>query len=162
MKVKVAQLCLTLYDSMDYTVHGILQARILEWVAFPFSRGSPKPGIKPRSPALQADSLPPEPPEKPKNTGMGSLSFLQQIFLTQGNKTGSPTLQADSLPAEPQGKPIQCGKERHNALSYISCQCSFTVWTSLHGPMMASIQVFQRWEKTEGFTDEICALVASG
>ena len=38
--VKVAQLCPTLYDSMDCTVHGILQARVLEWVAFPFSRGS--------------------------------------------------------------------------------------------------------------------------
>ena len=42
-KVKVAHLCLTLCDSMDYTVHGILQARILEWVAFPFSRGSSQP-----------------------------------------------------------------------------------------------------------------------
>jgi hypothetical protein len=40
MKVKVAQSCPTLCDSMDYTVHGILQARILEWVVFPFSRGS--------------------------------------------------------------------------------------------------------------------------
>ena len=38
--VKVGQLCLTLRYPMDYTVHGILQARILEWVAFPFSRGS--------------------------------------------------------------------------------------------------------------------------
>ena len=38
VKVKVAQSCLTLCDPMDYTVHGILQARILEWVAFPFSR----------------------------------------------------------------------------------------------------------------------------
>ena len=51
-------LCLTLCDPIDYTVHGILQARILEWVAFPFSRGLPNPGIEPRSPALQADSLP--------------------------------------------------------------------------------------------------------
>jgi len=42
-KVKVAQLCLTLCYPMDYTVHGILQARILEWVAFPFSRGSSQP-----------------------------------------------------------------------------------------------------------------------
>ena len=41
--VKVAQSCPTLCDSMDYTVHGILQARILEWVAFPFSRGSSQP-----------------------------------------------------------------------------------------------------------------------
>ena len=39
VKVKVAQLCPTLWDPMDYTVHGIFQARILEWVAFPFSRG---------------------------------------------------------------------------------------------------------------------------
>ena len=42
-EVKVVQLCLTLCDPMDYTVHGILQARILEWVAFPFSRGSFQP-----------------------------------------------------------------------------------------------------------------------
>ena len=41
--VKVAQLCPTLWDPMDYTVHGILQARILEWVAFPFSKGSFQP-----------------------------------------------------------------------------------------------------------------------
>ena len=43
LKVKVAQLCPTLCDPMDYTVHGVLQARILEWVAFPFSRGSSQP-----------------------------------------------------------------------------------------------------------------------
>ena len=42
-EVKVAQLCLTLCDPMDYTVHGILQARILEWLAFPFSRRSSQP-----------------------------------------------------------------------------------------------------------------------
>ena len=43
VKVKVAQSCPTLCDSMDYTVHGILQARIPEWVALPFSRGSSQP-----------------------------------------------------------------------------------------------------------------------
>ena len=43
LKVKVAQLCPTLCDAMDYTVHGILQARILEWIVFPFSRGSSQP-----------------------------------------------------------------------------------------------------------------------
>ena len=43
MKVKVAQLYLTLCDPMDYTVHGILQARILEWLAFPFSWRSSQP-----------------------------------------------------------------------------------------------------------------------
>ena len=98
MKVKVAQLCLTLWDPMDYRVHGILQARILEWIAFPFSRGSSKPGIKSTSLALQADSLPAEPQGKPKNTGGGSLSLLQHIF--PGIELGSPALQADSLPTE--------------------------------------------------------------
>ena len=39
VKVEVAQSCPTLHDPMGYTVHGILQARILEWVAFPFNRG---------------------------------------------------------------------------------------------------------------------------
>ena len=43
VKVKVAQSCLTLCNPMDYIVHGILQARIPEWVAFPFSRGSSQP-----------------------------------------------------------------------------------------------------------------------
>ena len=42
-EVKVAQSCLTLCEPMDYTVHGIPQARILEWVAFPFSTGSSQP-----------------------------------------------------------------------------------------------------------------------
>ena len=82
VKMKVAQLW-TLCDPRDYTVHGILQVRILEWVAFPFSRGLPNPGIEPRSPALQADSLPAEPKGKHKNTGEGSLFLLQQIFPTQ-------------------------------------------------------------------------------
>ena len=47
--VKVAQLCPTLWDPIDYTVHWILQARILEWVAFPFSRGSSQ-GLNPGLP----------------------------------------------------------------------------------------------------------------
>ena len=46
------------------SVHGLLQARILEWVAVPFSRDFPDPGIKPRSPAVQPDALASEPPGK--------------------------------------------------------------------------------------------------
>ena len=65
VKVKVTQLCPALYDPMDYTVHGVLQARILEWVAFPFSRGS-------------------------SQSGVGSLSLLQEIFPTQGLNPGLP------------------------------------------------------------------------
>ena len=48
-----------------------------------FSRQEFWRGIKPRSPVLQADSLSSEPPGKPKNTGVGSLSLLQVIFLIQ-------------------------------------------------------------------------------
>ena len=65
MKVKVAQSCLTLCDPTDYTVHGIVQARILEWVPFPSPGDLPNPEVKPRSPALQGDSLPVEPQGKP-------------------------------------------------------------------------------------------------
>ena len=84
VKVKVAQSCLTLCDPMDCSLpdssfYGILQARILEQVVFPFSRGSSQP----RSPALQVDSLPAEPPGKTKNTGVGILSLLQGIFSMQ-------------------------------------------------------------------------------
>ena len=92
MKVKseseVAQSCLTLSDPMDCSlpgssIHGIFQARVLEWVAFTFPRELPDPGIEPRSPTLQADSLPAELSGKPKNTGVGSLFLLQQMFLTK-------------------------------------------------------------------------------
>ena len=56
---------------------GIIQGRILEWIACPLSGDLPNPVIKPRFSALQADSLPSEPPGKPKNTGVSSLALLQ-------------------------------------------------------------------------------------
>ena len=88
VKVKVAQSCLTLCDPMDWTIHEILLARILEWVAFPSPGDLPNPGTEPRSPALQADSFPAEPQGKPENTGVGSLSLLQGIFPTQESNWG--------------------------------------------------------------------------
>ena len=70
----VTQSYLTLCDPLDcspsgFSVYGIFQARILKWVAISSSRDLPNPGIKPissASPALQADSLPTEPPGKPQ------------------------------------------------------------------------------------------------
>ena len=82
-KVKVIQLCPTLCDLMDCTVPEILQARILECVAFPFSRRSSQPRDQTQVSCIAADSLPAEPPGKPKSTGVGRLSLLQHIFLTQ-------------------------------------------------------------------------------
>ena len=74
-KVLDAQSCPTFCDPMDCnlpgsSVHGILQARVLEWIAIPFSRGSPDPGIEPGSPALQAASLRSEPPGNPPEKGV--------------------------------------------------------------------------------------------
>ena len=80
MKVKVAQSCLTLRNPMDYTVHGILQARILDWVAFPFS-DLLNPGIEPSSPTLQADSLPSETPEKPSQYRKVVLKLKACMFM---------------------------------------------------------------------------------
>jgi len=85
-EVKVTQSQWTLCNPMD--CHGILQARILEWVAVPSPGVLPNPGTEPRSPALQADSIPAEPLGKPKNSGVGSLSLLQRIFLTQESNQG--------------------------------------------------------------------------
>jgi len=101
-EVKVAQSRLTLYDPMDYTVLGILL----------------NPGIKPRSPAWQVDSLPAEPQGKPKNTGVGSLSLLQRIFLTQESNWGLLRCRRILYQLSYQGSPFQ--ESNHCLLS----QCS--------------------------------------
>ena len=85
----VTQLCPTLCNPTDYSppgslVHGILQASILEWIAIPFLGDLPNPGIKPRSPALQADSLPSEPPVKSYllDMALGKSLTVKPQFLT--------------------------------------------------------------------------------
>ena len=70
MCVLVAQSCLTLCNLVDgslpgSSVHGILKARIVEWVAISFSRGSSQSRDRTQFPALQADCLPSESPGKP-------------------------------------------------------------------------------------------------
>ena len=85
--------------SDSWLPQGLEPARLLcpwgfsrqeHWSGLPYSPpvDLPKPGIEPRSPALQADSLSSEPPGKPKNTGVGSLSLLQGIFLTKESNQG--------------------------------------------------------------------------
>ena len=102
VKVTVTQLCPALCNPMDYTVQEILQARILEWVAIPFSRGSSQS----RSLALQADSLLAEPPGKPKDTGVSSLSLLQWIFPTQ--ESNWDLLHCKQILYQLPGKPHAC------------------------------------------------------
>ena len=72
IKVKVAQLCPTL---CGYTVHGILQARVLEWIAYPFSSRSAQLRNQTGSPALQADALPAE------RSGKPTISYRRHLML---------------------------------------------------------------------------------
>ena len=141
----VSQRCPAPSDPVDCSplgssVHGIFQARILEWVAFSPSGDLSDPGIKPGSPALQGDSLPPESRAKPLNDVIAaysdtssswsvahqaplSVEFSRQeywsgsSFPAPGNlphpgiEPRSPTWQADALTSEPPGKPRQVSLE---------------------------------------------------
>ena len=77
---------------MVYTVHGILQAGILEWVAFPSPEDLPNPEIEPRSPALLEDSLPAEPQGKPYYHGNYTTS-KEMMLKNEGKKLGTNDLQ---------------------------------------------------------------------
>ena len=100
-------------DPMDYTVYGILQARILEWVTFPLSRGSSQPRDGIQVSHIAGWFFTSWSQGKPKNTRMGSLSLLQWIFPTQElnqgllpcrwilyqlSYQGSPTCVANTFP----------------------------------------------------------------
>ena len=90
--MKVTQSCLSLCDPLDYTVHGICQARILEWVAFPFSRESSQPRIGTQVSHIAGWFFTSWATGKPKNTAGGwvSLSLLQGIFPTPELNLGLP------------------------------------------------------------------------
>ena len=68
VKLKVTQSCPTLCNPINYTVHGIHQVRILDWVTIHNSRFLPNPGIEPKSPTFQEVSLSVEPQGESKNT----------------------------------------------------------------------------------------------
>ena len=78
------------FFAIPWTIQSMEFSRPEYWSGKPLPSppGLSNPGMKPRSPTLQVDSLPAEPLEKPKNTGEGSLSLLQQIFLTQESNHG--------------------------------------------------------------------------
>ena len=91
--LSLAQLCPILCVPMDCSppgssVHGIFQEEYQSGLPCPPPGDLPTPGIDSRSPALQADSLSSESPGKHKNTGMGSLSLLQEIFPIQESNRG--------------------------------------------------------------------------
>ena len=103
-KVKVAQSCPTLCDPMDYIVHAILQARILEWVVFPFSRGIfPTQGLNPGLPHCRQILYQLSHKGSPKHWSGYPISSPVDLP-DPGIELGSPALQVDSLPAELPGK----------------------------------------------------------
>ena len=76
------------YSPPGSSVHGDSPGKNASGLPCPPPGDLPKPGIEPRSPTLQVDSLLAEPRGRPKNTGVGSLSLLQGNFLTQESKWG--------------------------------------------------------------------------
>ena len=88
------------------------------WSGWPFpSPGDlPNPGIEPRASTWQADSLPAEPPGKPKNTGVGKPIPSPGDLPDPGIEPGSPALQADSLPAELPGVRVPENVFRENVI----------------------------------------------
>ena len=83
VKVKIAQSCPTLCDPMDYIVHGILQVRILEWVAFPFSRGSSQPRDWTQVSHIAGGFFTSWVTREAQEYRVISLSLFQRIFPTQ-------------------------------------------------------------------------------
>ena len=101
-EVKVAQSCPTLCDPIDYTVHGILQATILEWVVFPFSRGSSE--LRDRTQSLLHHRRIRATRETQQYWSREPIPSPEDLP-DPGTKPGSPALQVDSLSTKLSGKP---------------------------------------------------------
>ena len=93
----------------------------------------PNPGLEPRSPTLQTESLPAESQGKPKNTGVGSLSILQRIFLTQVSNQGLLHCRQILYQLNYQGSPhihayplFLDAVSLHRVLSKVSCAIQFS------------------------------------
>ena len=127
--VKVAQSCPTLCDSMDYTLHGILQARILQWVVFPFSRGSSQPRDWIQVSRVAGRFFTSWATRGAQEYWGGLPVPSPAVLLNPGSKPGSPALQADSLPTELSGKPSWLSYEIYilklhiNLRSYLLALC---------------------------------------
>ena len=95
-------------DSLWPIVHGILQTRILEWVAFPFSRGSSQSRDQTEVSHSAGRFFTSGATAKPKNTGVVSLSLLQWIFLTQELNRGLLHCRQILYQLSYKGSPILC------------------------------------------------------
>ena len=108
MKVKVTQSLPTLCDPTDYTVHRILQATVLEWVAFPFSRGSSQPRDQTQVSHIAGRFFTSLATREAQEYWSGQPILSLGDLPNLGIELGSPALQADSLPSKLSGKPYLC------------------------------------------------------
>ena len=97
--------CPTLCDPMEYTVHGILQARILEWVAFPFSRGSSQSRDRSQVSCIASGFFTSWATREAQEYWSGYPIPSPVVLPDLGIELGSPALQVNSLPTEISGKP---------------------------------------------------------
>ena len=104
--------CLTLCDPMDYTVHRILQAKILEWVAFPFSSGSSQPRDQIQVSYIAGEFLTSWVTREALYTGVGILPLLQQIFPTQELNQGLLNCRQILYQLSCQGRQISFGDQQ--------------------------------------------------
>ena len=150
--MKVAQSYPTLCDPMDYTVHGLLQARILEWVAFPFSRGSSNQEIKPRSPALRVDSLPAEPQGKPVYVYMcvfmyirGCISMCIRALLSLFSQTKLCLTLCNPMDCSPPGSSVHGDFPGKNPK--VSCHCLLQGIFPTQGSNLCLLSHLMRWRQ---------------
>ena len=115
-KLHDAQSCPTLHDPMDYTVHGIFQARILDWIAFPFSRRIfPTRGLNPGLPHSRQILY--QLSHKVQEYGVGSLCPLQCISPTQESNWSLLHCRQILYQLNYQGSPISTQKKKKNQIS---------------------------------------------
>ena len=138
--MKVTQSCLTLCHPMDLDSRWNSPGQNTGAGSLSLLQGSSHPGIKLRSPALQVILLPAEPPGKPRNTAVGSLSLLQRIFPTQELNHGLLHCRRILYQLSDQGGPrilawVACafsrGSSRPRNWTMVSCMAGgfFTSWS---------------------------------
>ena len=132
----VSQLCLTLCNPWTIACQAPSPSNSpgkKYWSGLPFlsSGDLPDSGIKPGSPALQADSLPAEPPGKPKSTGVGCLSLHQQIFPTRELNWGLLHCKQILYQLSYQGscrESLFCSNKLRQSLAHLVSICTFITY----------------------------------
>ena len=111
--------------------HGILQIRMLEWVTFPFSRGSSQPRDQTQVSCIAGRFFTSWATEKPKNTGVGSLSLFQQIFPTQESNQGLLHCRQILYQLSYEGRPTL--KSTHTVCKPVFFKMKINIWANILG-----------------------------